>query len=246
MEMRYTWDVTILPSQLDPDGRLGVANTFDLFMDVATQAAGALGVGWDLLKRRGLFWITVKTRIEFLDPPKVLDRVQVVTWPEAPGEKRCNRHYEIRRDGEVLVRGKTEWAIVSMLTRRPQPMDKVLPQGLEYPLEQACPEPFPMIDETFDEPPFAWHRVTATDIDMARHMNNVAYVRAIQNAFSVKAWKKLDVRSMDVVFRASAVEGDELSFQSRRAGDVMDLRGSLPDGTTNVLARLRLGRRAPR
>ena len=86
------------------------------------------------------------------------------------------------------------------------------------------------------------HRVVATDIDLARHMNNVAYVRAIVNAFSVKEWKRMDVREMTVIFRAPAHEGDTLQFRMRRDGDVMDVCGRLPGGQTVVLARMRLGR----
>ena len=240
MELKYEKTITVLPSQIDAYGRLGVADTFSLFMDIATEAAGAMGVGWDFLKRRGMFWITVKTRVEFLDRPNLMDTVAVRTWPERPGEKRCDRYYEISRDGEPLVRGKTEWAIVSALTGRPQSMAKLLPEGLDYAAEPVCPEPFPMIDERFDAPPFAEHIVAATDIDMARHMNNVAYVRAIINAFSVKEWKRMDVRQMDVIFRASAHEGDVLRFQKRQDGDVLDIRGSLPNGKTIVLCRMRL------
>ena len=238
MNMKYEREITILPSQIDTTGRLAVPTTFDLFMDLATEAAGELGVGWDLLKKKGLFWITVKTRMKFIERPGLLERVTLSTWPQAPEEKRCVRHYALYRDGQPLVVGKTEWAIVSVLTRRPQPMAKVLPQGVVYPAEVPCPEPFPHIDEAFPEPPFATHRVAALDIDMARHMNNVAYVRAIVNAFSVKAWNKLDVRQMDVVFRASAHEGDELRLQQRPFPGGLDIRAALPSGETIVLARM--------
>ena len=121
-------------------------------------------------------------------------------------------------------------------------MAKLLPEGLDYSEPPACPEPFPMIDERFEEPPFATHIVSATDIDMARHMNNAAYVRAIVNAFSAKEWKKLNVKQMDVIFRASAHEGDALRLQKRREGNVLDIRCALPSGETSVLARLILGR----
>jgi len=235
----FTRTVTILPSQVDAWGRLSVAHTFDLFMDTATEAAGAMGVGWDFLIQRGLFWITVKTRIRFIDPPRLLDTVQVVTWPERPGDMRCNRHYEIRRGDKVLVQGKTEWAIVNVQTRRPQPLAEILPADIEYPDAAACPEPFPIIDEDFADPPFAHHLVTATDIDMARHMNNVAYVRAIIDAFSMKAWGAMNVRQMDVIFLSSAHEGDTLDLCQRRDGDALDIRGTLPDGRVSVLARLR-------
>ena len=39
MSTRYTRSVTILPSRIDAHGRLSVPDTFDLFMDVATEAA---------------------------------------------------------------------------------------------------------------------------------------------------------------------------------------------------------------
>ena len=233
----YTKTVTILPSQVDAWGRLSPAHTFDLFMDTATEAAGARGVGWNFLIERGMFWITVKARVRFIDPPRLLETVQVVTWPEAPGEMRCNRHYEIRRGDEVLARGVTEWAIVSVQTGKPQPLKDILPPDLEYP-EAGDTEPFPMIGGDFAAPPFATHAVTATDIDMARHMNNVAYVRAIMNGFTLKAWKALNVKQMDVIFLTSAHEGDALSLFQRREGNLLDIGGVLPNGRVSVLARL--------
>ena len=79
MEMKYSKKITILPSPLNHEGRLGLANAFDLFMDTATEAAGAMGVGWDFLKKKGLFWITVKARVKILRAPAVLDTVEVST-----------------------------------------------------------------------------------------------------------------------------------------------------------------------
>ena len=240
MQLKYTRETSIQLSQIDPKGLLSVPETFDLFMNTAAEAAEVLGIGIDMLRTRHLFWLTVKTRVEFLNRPALGDRVEVSTWPDAPGEKRCERHYAITRGGETLVRGKTEWAIASMLTGRPQKLVGVMPEGLYYDIAPACPEPFPMIDEAFPDPPFAEHRVRALDIDMARHMNNVAYVRASVNAFSVKEWLKMDVRRFDIIFRASAREGQVLSFQKRRVGDTLDIRGSLPGGQTSMMARLAL------
>ena len=240
MNTIYTREMTVLPSQVDPKGRLSVPVTFDLFMDTATEAADALGLGMGMLLRRGLFWITVKTRFEFIEKPALMDRVQLVTWPHAPAGMRCERSYEVRREGKALIRGKTEWAIVDARTGRPQPLEPLMPEGIEYPAGQASPEPFPMIDEAFPDPPFAQHRVSALDIDMARHMNNVAYVRALVNAFSVEEWQRMDIRQIDVIFRASAHEGDILQIQQRRTADTLDLRAALPTGETSVLARMRI------
>ena len=39
----YAKTVTILPSQVDAWGKLSLPHAFDLFMDTATEAAGAMG-----------------------------------------------------------------------------------------------------------------------------------------------------------------------------------------------------------
>ena len=241
MEARYEKAVTVLPGMVDSTGRLGVADTFCLFMDVATEAAGAMGVGWETLMRQGMFWITVKTRVRFMKRPALLDGIRVETWPQAPDQWRCNRHYRISRGGEALVLGKTEWAIVNVGTGQVRAMADVLPPDFPYPDEEACPGPFPMIGGDFAEPPYAVHRVVATDIDMARHMNNVAYVRAIVNSFSLRQWEDMGVEQMDVIFLGQAHEGDELRLQKRAGEGFVDVRGSLPGGGTAVLARLGLG-----
>ena len=61
MDPIYIHDLTILPSQVDAGGRLSEARTFDLFMDTAAEAARLLGVGWDFLLRRRLFWMLPST-----------------------------------------------------------------------------------------------------------------------------------------------------------------------------------------
>ena len=43
MNLIYAKTVTILPSQVDAWGKLSLDHTFDLFMDIATEAAGAMG-----------------------------------------------------------------------------------------------------------------------------------------------------------------------------------------------------------
>lgn len=84
----------------------------------------------------------------------------------------------------------------------------------------------------------ALHRVTARDIDMARHMNNVAYVRAIVDAYPLRVWENMRVREMTVVFLASATEGEELRLQRRVRGPETDMLISGADGRKVALARL--------
>lgn len=240
MRVKYTKELTVLPSMCDSAAALGVPDTFALFMDAATEHSCALGCGLDVLGPRGLFWLTVRTRVKFFRRPKMLERAILSTWPEAPGKLRANRCYTIEGRGGPLVAGKTEWAVIDQNTGRLHPMaDVYAPDGASLP-ESVWDEPFTrMPDEAFPE--FARYTVRSTDIDLGGHMNNTAYLRALAGLFSCEAWQGMRIREAEIAYRAACYEGDTLCWQKRGENGALALRAVLPGGKTIALIRLVTG-----
>ena len=238
MDQLFEQTQIILPSMADAGGRLGIPNTFGLFMDIASIHAGMLGSGVDDMARRGLFWLTVKTQIVFYDRPRVMERISARTWPESPGKIRCNRSYQLLRGDEVLVAGKTEWAVMDLRTKQLAPLTGVYPPALSFDLPSASVLPFARIQDGGDGwQPFAEYRVRSTDIDVGGHMNNAAYVRALLGAFATEELKTLHIGRMDVIFRSPCFEGETLSLERRKSESGLDLR-FVKDGGTALLARI--------
>ena len=237
MENRYTQEFVVLPSVCDADSLLGVPDTFALFMDLAAIHAEILGFDTPKLMKRGLFWLTVRTRVRFYRRPKMAERVTLATWPEKPGKLRTDRDYVIEQDGALLAAGKTEWTILETETGRLHPMEGIFaPDFVFYP-DVVWEEPFTrMKDEPLDE--FARYTVRSTDIDLGGHMNNAAYLRAIAGSFSCEEWRGMDIRELEIAFRAPCYEGETLALQKRADGDTLALRAALPDGKTIALARI--------
>ena len=237
MEIKYTKELTILPSLCDSSARLGIPDTFALFMDAATEHACALGCGIDVLGPRGLFWLTVRTRVRFYRRPAMLERVSVSTWPEAPERMRTNRDYTIEQGGELLAAGKTEWTVLDQSTGRLYPMSGVFtpePDSLPAPVWE---DPFTrMRGEALEE--LARRPLRSTDIDLGAHMNNVAYLRSLASAFSCRDWQALNIRELEIAYRAPCYEGETLIWQMRDEGGALSLRGAKEDDTTAVLARI--------
>ena len=238
MKGYYRWDLTVLPGSCDSSAKLGVPDTFALFMDAATLHAEALGIGMNGLMKRGLFWLTVRTRIRFHRRPSMIETVTVRTWPEKPERSRCNRDYRLEQGGEVLAEGKTEWMIMNLETGRLHPADSVFPEALEIEPDRVLPEPFMrMTDDFTDEDDFGSYTVRSTDIDLGGHMNNAAYVRAIAGLFDSSTWQGMDIREMEVAFRAPCFEGNMLRAQKRVRDGATEVRLSC-EGKTIVLARI--------
>lgn len=239
MECRMTKEMMILPGCCDSSARLGVADTFGLFMDLAAEHAVAIGNGPVDMQKRGLFWLTVKTRIRFFRRPGITEVVTASTWPESVGKKRGNRSYTLSKNGELLVAGKSEWAILELDGGGLHDVMDVYAPDTVFPDESAVPGLFTRVHDNFTDEPFARYTVHSTDIDLGGHMNNAAYPRALASLFPVAKQRDLNIREAEIHFRTPCYEGDTLAFQKRRAEDgALEIRAALPSGKTALLIRL--------
>lgn len=225
MENYFEKELYINPSLADADGLLSRYETFNIFMDLADDHAGEIGVAWRHISPRGLFWLTVKTKVVFDERPKLGDTVTLATWVEEPTKLRGDRSYEMRLGDKVLVHGKTEWAVLNTETMKLVPIMDVYPEGLDYSRPSACPEGFARIRDRFEAADkYAEYTVRSTDIDIGHHMNNAKYVQALLGTFSNEELRALQPKTFDVIFRNSVYEGDALAFYKQPAETGFDLR----------------------
>ncbi len=238
MEQIFQHDFIIPPSACDFDGRLSYPGAFSVFMDLATEHAEHLGVGLSAMRARDRFWLTVKTRIVFQERPEISEVVRLLTWPEKPGPLRFNRSYEMRRDGALLVAGRTEWAVMNTGTGALARSTDVLPEALCYERGSALDSGYARVAGSFEGlEPFSEYRVRSTDIDLGGHMNNAAYPRALFSAFSSEELRGREIHSVDLIFRAPCFEGDMLSFCKKERDGGTDYRMAR-GGETVLLARV--------
>ena len=225
MENYFEKELYIDPSLADADGLLSRYETFNIFMNVADAHAGSMEVAWRDISPRDLFWLTVKTKIVFEERPKLGDTVTLATWVEPPTRLRGDRSYEMRQGDRVLVRGRTEWAVLNTKTMKLVPIEEVYPEGLDYSRPSACPEGFTRIRDRFDASDrYAEYTVRSTDIDVGHHMNNAKYVQALLGTFSNEELREMRPKSFDVLFRNSVYEGDVLAFYKQPAETGFDIR----------------------
>ena len=236
MENRMEKQVRITPSLCDSDALLGIANTFSLFMDIASEHAESLGLGGKTMLERDLLWLTVRTRVHFIHRPFLMDTVRAVTWPGQPGRMRCMRYYRLYSGDALLAEGKTEWAVLEKGSGRLHGVQDIYPAGLVLSAETACDTPFARIGEDFsDAGPLGAYRVLSTDIDLAGHMNNAAYVRVLVGMLSTSALAGRNVSTADICFRAPCREGETLTAFSRQTERGTELALLRPEGKAAAL-----------
>ena len=235
MENRYRQRYTVLPGVCDHRARLSYADAFMVCQDLATSHACLLGVGvWDMAAR-DLFWLTVRTKLHFYERPKMMEQVELRTWPIAPEKLRGLREYRIERDGQLLIEGKTEWAVMETKTGKLHRVEGIFPPELDPVKELEYAAPFVRVAVDFsDGTLLGTHTVGSGDIDLGQHMNNVAYLRALLGLFPTKQLDEMPIGEIELSFRSSCFEGDTLRYYTRPAENGLDF-AAFTEGPKPVL-----------
>lgn len=235
----------ILSSFCDAEGKLGISSIFDIYMDMASIHAEQLGVGYyDMLAYR-CFWVAVRTRVRFYERPCLGADMNAVTWPGKAGLAKMDRYYQLWQGDKLLSEGRTEWGVQDFDTggvRRtksyPYPME-LIPRE-----DRVCAEPFSLFRDTDlgEEPPICSYTVGSMDIDMGRHMNNVAYIRMLLGTFSTAEQAEMDISEIEILYRHACFEGEVLSIYRCRSGCAWRFRVTRPNGETAAHALIRVRR----
>ena len=130
-------DFVLTPDYCDARAGLSPLGAFTIFQAIATEHAEKIGVGGAAMAKRGEFWLTVHSRIDFLGSARLMQTLTAKTWPEGCDEKsiRCFRSYSLRCGDALVAMGRTQWAILG-------PEQKVVPFG-----QSGFPQDFPFTGE---------------------------------------------------------------------------------------------------
>ena len=235
----YKRDLLITPSLCDYSGYLSFANTFSVFQDLATESADALGVGFKGMAARNLFWLTAKTIVKFYRRPFMSDVVTLTSWPEHPQGLKCYRDYTMTCGNELLIAGKTLWAILDTNTGGLHKVEEAYPEGIELIDDIALTEDFSRIRPGFAGEELGKYTVRSTDIDVGHHMNNAAYVHAFASMFSVAQWKEMNYQIAEAHFKNQCFEGETLTFSKTEENGLLHVEATREDGKTALQIILR-------
>jgi acyl-CoA thioester hydrolase len=222
--------------ECDLYGHLSNSNYVRYMQETAFDASAAAGYDMARYAAMDRYWLIHDTEVEFLSPARYGDTVEVKTWVVDFRHVRSQRAYELRRagSGELVARGRTDWALINTATGRPAPIPPEMaaaffPEGV--PQTPAAREPFPKAPPP---PPGVFRmlrRVEFRDVDPAQHVNNAVYLSYIEDCavqvVAAHGWPlaRMTAQGFGVVARRHRVEylqqavlGDELEVATWVSG----------------------------
>jgi acyl-CoA thioester hydrolase len=227
--------VHTIPVRYQDCDAYGIVNAVSYlhFMLEATMAhMAAYGLTFDRWMSGGIAWVIRNTEIEFLQPLRFGDTVNVSVKVGNLRRASVSRFYElcVEGSGDLAARARSKFAVASLETRRPVPIpeDMILaffPDGIceENRPRRRFPKAPPAPSEVL-----RWRtKVEWRDLDAQRHVSNATYLGYMQMAVLDQneriGWpiQKILERNQggvmqwtNVLYQGQALIGDEVEVTS--------------------------------
>lgn len=211
MEPIFRQEFTVTPAQSDCFGRAKPAGLLYFAQEAAGGHCRLLGVDWDTLAQRSLFWAVLRYRVEVTRLPMVGETVTLETWPMPTTRTAFPRStVAYDREGKELFRAIGLWVLMDSRRRT-----MVLPGKSGVALEGTCRGLEPAVPGSLA--PFAgentcFRRVVYSELDRNAHMNNTRYLDWMDDLLPAAFHKEKPVKAFTVCYLDEATEGQELQL----------------------------------
>ena len=235
----YSMHFTVRHSHLGANETMRPSALLSALQDIATADADTtMDMSREtLISRFHALWIVTRTSL-YIDRPMGLGEYTLTTWHPAVRAALWPRAYAVTDDrGEVVVRCMTQWrALSDTLPRKVVMLPAV--EGDEMPYEMP-PVLRPRLPETLTD--VGTHKVTLSDLDENRHVNNALALDLLEDAAAAAAPEDACTRVLreaHIHYAGEAYLGDALQLFAARDGEAFSIRTSL-DGKSVHEAELR-------
>lgn len=230
---KFTFTQTLTPDLCGKEPKMQPPAAFMLFQNAASLHAEAIGNGTAVLARRDCYWVATHSRIDFHGEARLMDELSVSTWvnPAKPNAVRGYRGYDIFVGDRRIAEGLTEWVVLNRETGFVRFSEFGFPDDFEFQDYAACGGRLRRFRDEFSDGDEVYSfTVRASSIDIGRHMNNVAYVRAFLDCFSADEVAAMPVETMEARYITACMEGEELRIYKKRTEDGYVLGARRADG----------------
>jgi acyl-ACP thioesterase len=183
MEKRAIWseNCAVRFSAIDKSDTMTLDAMFNCFQEAAISHAENLGVGREAMARANQVWILSRMSVAVNRRPQYGETITVRTWPRGGEKLFALRDYDIRDAADKpAVQARSCWLIIDMEKRRPLRPQSIM-DALPHNEGQDALSAAVGLEERRSLRKTAERRALYTDVDYNGHVNNVSYIRWIED-----------------------------------------------------------------
>ncbi|MDR1858090.1 MAG: acyl-ACP thioesterase [Treponema sp.] len=204
---------------IDKSDSMTLSAALNFFQEAAISHAENLGVGREAMARANQVWLLSRMSVQVDRRPRYGETVTVRTWPRGGEKLFALRDFDIRDSSDSpAVRARSCWIIIDMEKRRPlrpQAVMDSLPRndGLDSLPAAVGLEERPSLQKSHER------RALYTDVDYNGHVNNVSYIRWMEDAIDPALLEQAGQMRLDINYLNEVLPGEAAGIWSARIGE---------------------------
>ena len=231
MNKTYTETFCVRGTECDAYDRMRLDALFLNMQEFGETHARQLGLGYDAMLSRGLFFVLSRVHVRIFKPLRSGQRVVHTTWPGVSNRFFCPRFHEFRsEDGTLLAAAGALWVVLDTEKRSiVSPLKAALPfpDNSDIPAPIALPNRLPVLHadamQTSRTPVYS-------DFDVNKHVNNTKYIAWLCDSLGLKTFEdayiseltagyEKEIRHSDPLDLAVSLHGDDFTFCVSSSGE---------------------------
>ena len=228
--MIYTERKNLSYNELDFKGRWKPDNIFLTMQEAAGIHAERLGVGYGVLRQKGIGWVLIRTSLKMDKYPDVHTPVTVTTWPEPEKRMLFPRFFTFKDDaGNLLGTASTLWALMDIENRSlvvPAAKGITVQTPTEPPLKLELPGKVRMPEGEISESTIC---PKYSDLDINNHVNNSKYIDWFCDQIPLELHARGFLSEISVSYSREIRSGETVKLAFSRNGDQFRLAGKEDD-----------------
>jgi len=209
----YSHTYLLTAGETNAEGRMPLTLLVERVIEVATEHANALGIGYATLIRQNIGWVLSRVSLEMYNYPVINDTYTITTWIESRNRRFSERNLRISDgNGQILGYVRTVWVPMDFATRKVADLSSF---GMDvFPVsDEACPiDKAPRLAAVGDDlqPVQEEYAFRYCDVDFNRHVNTVRYIEMLLNHWPLEWYDTHVAGRFDIYFHHECRYGERV------------------------------------
>ena len=199
---------------------LGVGNRannialLEMLEEIAEQNSAEVGFGLENYSKTNAAWLLLDWKVEIIKRPKYREKLMVETWSRKMERCYGYRDFEIyNKENELIVKGTSKWVLIDIEKRRPMRISEESAKEYDKYNDKGYTvfeDEIEKIEELKDEElSFVKnYEVQRRDIDVNKHMNNIAYLKVAYEILPDDVYEKNLFNNIRITYKKELMYGE--------------------------------------
>lgn len=206
---RLTHSYTLTAGESNAEGYMPLTLLVERIIEVATEHANALGIGYATLIRQNIGWVLSRLSVEMDSMPEINENYTLTTWIESYNRRFSERNFVITGDGgKTFGYARTVWVAMDFATRTVADLTSLERESFPT-AELPCPmAKTPRIGALPADAVSSKYTFKYCDLDFNRHVNTVRYMELLLNQWTLDFHDAHRTERFDIAFMRESYFGE--------------------------------------